>query len=315
MMRQFFLTLSQSRPVETTVSRVGPVRRMTRRFVAGESRAEALHVVRALNADGLAVALDYLGESVADPDEARAHADEYVALLEAIRAGGLNSDVSLKLTGMGLDVDEELCYHHVRRVVELADRCENVVEIDMESSAYVEATLRIYKRLLQEGFRNVLVAIQAYLYRSEQDVRELIALGGRVRLVKGAYAEPPDVAFPHKRDVDANFVRLMRLMLSPEARAQGFFAAIATHDEAMIRATVEYVREQRISPEEFEFQMIYGIRRRRQRELAADGYAVRVYVPYGTHWYPYFMRRLAERPANLLFLLRHVIELPGRKSA
>ncbi|MDQ7030033.1 MAG: proline dehydrogenase family protein [Ardenticatenia bacterium] len=313
MMRQLFLTLSQSRPVETTVSRVGPVRRMTRRFVAGETRGEALHVARTLNADGLAVALDYLGESVNDPDEARAHAEEYVSLLKAIRAQGVNSDVSLKLTGMGLDVDEELCYQHVRRVVEVADRHGNSVEIDMEASPYVEATLRLYKRLLREGFRNVLVAIQAYLYRSEHDIRDLIAIGGRVRLVKGAYAEPPGVAFPQKQDVDANFVRLMRLMLGPEARATGFFAAIATHDEPMIRATLDYVSEQRIGPEAFEFQMIYGIRRRRQRELAAEGYTVRIYVPYGTHWYPYFMRRLAERPANLFFLLRHLVELPGRR--
>ena len=307
MLRHFFLTLSQSRPLEHTATRVGLVRRMTRRFVAGETRAEALQVVERLNADGLAVALDYLGESVADRDEALAHAQEYHHVLDAINARRLDSDISIKLTGMGLDLDEAFCYQNVRRLVEHAARLGNVVEIDMEASPYVDPTLRIYKRLVaEEGFRNVLVAIQAYLYRSERDVRELIEVGGRVRLVKGAYAEPPSVAFPSKRDVDANYVRLMRLMLSPEARQKGFFAAIATHDEAMIQATLDYVREQGIQPHEFEFQMIYGIRRRRQRELAAEGYAMRVYVPYGTHWYPYFMRRLAERPANVIFLLRYL---------
>lgn len=277
------------------------------RFISGDTRADAMAAARALNEKGMQVTLDYLGESVSAPDEARAARDEILGVLQTIRDSGVSSTVSVKLTQLGLKLDLALCYENLRLIVERARELDNFVRIDMEDSPTVDQTLALFYRLREEGYRNVGVVIQAYLYRSEADVRRLIDEGAGVRLCKGAYMEPPDVAFPAKEDVDANFVRLMQLLLSDEARSHELYAGVATHDDKMINATLDFARQKGITPEKFEFQMLYGIGREAQERLVRQGYRVRVYVPYGTAWYPYFMRRLAERPANLWFFLANLL--------
>ncbi|MBK8984629.1 MAG: proline dehydrogenase family protein [Chloroflexi bacterium] len=279
------------------------------RFVAGENIAAAMEAARTLNDKGLSVTLDFLGESVNTADEARAARDEIMAMLDAIAANGINGNVSVKLTQLGLRVDEDLALDNVRRLLERAESHNNKVRIDMEESAVTDATLAVYGRLRDElGFgQRVGIVIQAYLYRSQADVASLIDAGAWVRLCKGAYAEPSDVAFVDKADTDANYVKLMEMMLSPEARQRGVHLGIATHDEKMIQAALAYAQAHNIGPREFEFQMLYGVRRELQEKLVADGYQVRVYVPYGTAWYPYFMRRLAERPANLWFFVSNFL--------
>jgi proline dehydrogenase len=280
-LRQVLLALSRSDGARAFVTHVPPARALARRFVAGETRADALAAVRGLAAQGIHATVDYLGESVHDTAQAEAYAAEYLELAER------TENVSLKLTALGLDVDEGLCRRLLGRI---ADRA-GFVRIDMESSAYTERTLAIQRELDRP---NVGVVLQAYLYRTARDVDEMIRRGVRVRLCKGAYDEPPSVAYPEKVDVDRNYVALAERLLGAGARP-----AFATHDEAI----VEHLRRVG-TPGTFEFQMLYGIRRDLQRRLVGAGHDVRVYVPYGTHWYPYFMRRLAERPANLLFLLR-----------
>ncbi|MGB4869028.1 MAG: proline dehydrogenase family protein [Candidatus Promineifilaceae bacterium] len=262
-----------------------------------------------LNAKGMKVTLDFLGESVNNPAEARAARDEILAILDAIKANGIDGNVSVKLTQLGLRVDESLALDNVRRLLERAQIYNNKVRIDMEESAVTDVTLGVYRRLRDElGFgHRVGIVIQSYLYRSEEDVAELVENGAWVRLCKGAYAEPADVAFAAKADTDRNYVKLTELMLSETARQKGVYLGVATHDEKMIQATLDYVKANGISPQEFEFQMLYGIRRELQEKLVADGYQVRVYVPYGTAWYPYFMRRLAERPANLWFFISNFL--------
>jgi proline dehydrogenase len=279
-LRHVLLALSRSEAARAFVTHVPPARAMARRFVAGETRDEALAAVRRLEAEGIAATVDYLGESVDEAGQAEAYAAEYVALAERVE------NVSLKLTALGLDVDEALCKQLLGRI---ADRA-GFVRIDMESSTYSERTLRIHRELDRP---NVGVVLQAYLYRTARDVEEMIRRGVRVRLCKGAYDEPPSVAYPEKVDVDRNYLALAERLLEA-----GVYPAFATHDEAIIRQLLATRRR------DFEFQMLYGIRRDLQRGLVRDGYNVRVYVPYGTHWYPYFMRRLAERPANLTFLVR-----------
>lgn len=272
-------------------------RPLVRRFVAGERLPDALAAVARLNAAGITASLDYLGESVRAAGAASAAAQQYVAILHAVERAGARCNASLKLTQMGLDVDRALCLRNVGRVAAQAAQFGNFIRIDMEGSAYTQATLDLFREVFARH-RNVGVVIQAYLYRSEADVRALNALGARVRLCKGAYREPPAVAFPAKADTDANFIRLMRLLLDG-----GVYPAIATHDERMIAATCAYAARRGIPPDRFEFQMLYGIRRDLQGRLVRAGYRLRVYVPYGDQWYPYLVRRLAERPANLLFVL------------
>ena len=284
-----------------------PARQAARRFVAGERLEEAIEAVKALNNQGILATLDHLGENTQTREDAIRAADEYLRILDAIRDHKLRSNVSLKLTQMGLDLDDDFCYENTKRIVEKAKEHTNFVRIDMESSAYTDRTLALYERFRQEGYDNVGVVIQAYLYRSERDVERLISLGANVRLCKGAYAEPPTVAFPRKRDVDRNFLKLLNKLWSAEARARGVYVAVATHDERIIRWAKRRAQELGISRDEFEFQMLYGIRRDLQQQLVREGYRVRVYVSYGQEWYPYFMRRLAERPANLLFLARHLV--------
>jgi len=304
-LRSAILRLSQSGRVRRWMSTVPAARRAARRFVAGEELPEAIGAVRTLNAQGLMATIDHLGENTRTREEAVRAAQEYVRILDAIEEHRLDANVSLKLTQMGLDVDEELCHENVRRIVEHARERGNFVRIDMESSAYTDRTLALYERLREEGYANVGVVIQAYLYRSERDAERLIERGANIRLCKGAYAEPPDVAFPKKRDVDRNFLKLLAKLWSPEAQARGVYVAVATHDPKILEWARRYARDRKIPTEAFEFQMLYGVRRDLQRRLVEAGYRVRIYVSYGQEWYPYFMRRLAERPANLWFLVRN----------
>lgn len=303
------LYLSKANWARQIVSKLSVAQMVAMRFVAGATIAEAMTAAKDLNAKGMKVTLDFLGESVNNPAEARAARDEILAILDAIEANGIHGNVSVKLTQLGLRVDESLALDNVRSLLERAQIYNNKVRIDMEESAVTDVTLGVYRRLRDElGFgHRVGIVIQSYLYRSEEDVAELVENGAWVRLCKGAYAEPADVAFAAKADTDKNYVKLTEMMLSETARQKGVYLGVATHDEKMIQATLDYVKANGISPQEFEFQMLFGIRRELQEKLVADGYQVRVYVPYGTAWYPYFMRRLAERPANLWFFISNFL--------
>jgi proline dehydrogenase len=306
MFRAFFIYLSYSAWLRSGFTRLGLARRMAARFVAGEQLDDAVRVVRALNDKGILATLDHLGENVESREDAYRARDDCLRILDCIAQTGLRSHLSIKLTQLGLDIGDDFCRENVAQILDRAAQYQNFVRIDMEGSPYTQRTLDMYHRLHQD-YANVGIVIQSYLYRSEADVCMLIEAGARVRLCKGAYKEPPDVAFPQKADVDANYVKLMQMMLGDEARANGVHLAVATHDEKMIAATKQYVAEHNIQPDAFEFQMLYGIRRDLQERLAAEGYTVRIYVPYGSEWYPYFMRRLAERPANVWFLLSNII--------
>ncbi len=274
--------------------------KLSERFVAGDSLQTAVEASRRVNADGTRVTLDYLGENVHSLDEALVSRDMYLRSLEQISSNNLDANVSLKLTQFGMDLSEDACRQNVRELVCAAAKCGNFVRIDMESSEYTDRTLRLVTDLHAET-QSCGAVIQAYLFRSEKDIAMLCERGIRVRLCKGAYLEPAAVAFQKKNDVDASFVRLTRKLLS-----DGTYPAIATHDERMIEATLEFVKTNRIAHDRFEFQMLYGIRRDLQKRLVADGYRLRLYIPFGEAWYPYFMRRLAERPANVVFLARNL---------
>ncbi len=272
-----------------------------RRFIAGESIEEAIAAVADLPVKGLHLTLDYLGESVSSGEAAAAAAADYVRIIDAIVASGIERNISLKLTQLGLDVDRATAVDNMRRILEPADRHGFFVRIDMEGSPHTDATLGILETLWQQGHRQVGTVIQSCLKRSEADVRHLNALGVRVRLVKGAYKEPGTVAYQKKSEVDASFVDLMRLLLD-----EGTYPAVATHDPVMIETTKAYASQKGYANDRFEFQMLYGIRRDLQMKLVSEGYRVRVYVPFGKQWYPYFMRRLGERPANVAFVLRGI---------
>jgi len=300
MLRPILIYLSQKQTPKKLLTGHSLGRRMAARFIAGEELEDALKVVRRLNGEGFMVTLDLLGESVQEAEEAEAACQAYVQLLERLAVEGLNSHISVKLTQLGLAISEGLACRHLGVICECAARLNNFVRVDMEGSAFTEATLRVFRMV--NAPRDVAGAvIQSYLYRSEKDVEELLKCGGRIRLVKGAYDEPREIAYQRKRDVDRSFSRLMAMMLS-----SGIYHAIATHDERIIAEAREYARRHHIPPEGYEFQLLYGIRRDLQRELLRQGQRVRLYVPYGHQWYSYFMRRLAERPANMLFLLRNL---------
>jgi len=304
MLRSLLLYLSGARWAKAIITHFFIARRMARRFVAGETMAEAVAATRKLNAQGALVTLDYLGESVVSEADAQQAVEQYFAILDTIAREDIQATVSLKLTQLGLDISEDLCLANMRRILEKARERHNHVTIDMESSDYTDRTLRIYRTLRHEyGFDNVGTVIQAYLYRSEKDLAELRAEGAFIRLCKGAYKEPPDRAFPKKADVDANFVNVMRAYLANGTASPEAHLAIATHDPKMINAALEHIQAHSIPKERYEFQMLYGIRAEAQRELIRQGHPMRIYVPFGTHWYPYFMRRLAERPANLWFFI------------
>jgi proline dehydrogenase len=305
LLRSAFIALSQNRLLRRFAERSSIGRRMSGRFVAGMSIDEALAVCERLNREGIAATLDALGESVTTEPEARASADVYHRMLDAIAARGLNANVSLKLSQMGMDFDPDLAEKIVGEMVEHASAVDSFVRIDMEGSPYTEATIAMTERLQTrgDGPGRVGTVLQAYLYRTEGDVERLLRQGIRIRLCKGAYKEPPAIAFPDKPDVDANYIKLAERLMN-----SGVFCGIATHDEAIVEKLLTFTREHDVPQDAFEFQMLYGIRRDLQRRLIELGFGVRVYVPFGPEWYPYFMRRLAERPANLFFLVKNALK-------
>jgi proline dehydrogenase len=303
-LRRALLYLSGAAWARRIVSNLDVAWAVASRFVAGETVSGAMAAAQALNAAGMRVTLDYLGESVTTATEANSARDEILNLLDQIEVTGVNANVSVKLSQLGVKIDPALALANVRQIAEKARAYNNKVRIDMEDSPLVDTTLEIYRTLRDaDGLSNVGVVIQAYLHRSEADVRRLVEEGAWVRLCKGAYAEPADVAFANKADTDANFVKLTQMMLSEEARANGVYLGVATHDEKMIQATIDYANAHQIPPTAYEFQMLYGIRRELQESLVQRGYRMRIYVPYGAAWYPYFVRRLAERPANMWFFI------------
>jgi proline dehydrogenase len=299
-----FHTLAASRLLKRLASRYG-MRKPTsfaRRFVAGETIQEAIDAATRAQARGLLVTLDLLGESVTNLDEAAAATRAYLRVLDTIVASGIERNVSLKLTQLGLDVDQASAVDNLRKILERAEPAGFFVRIDMENSPYTEVTLEIFETLWQQGHRRIGVVVQSALYRTEKDLERLNALGARVRLVKGAYKEPKTVAYAKKADVDAAYARELRLLL-----VHGNYPAIATHDPKLIELTRTYADEHGVPRDRYEFQMLYGVRRDLQQNLVRDGYRVRVYIPFGREWFPYFMRRLGERPANVMFVLRGIL--------
>ena len=302
--KAIFYALSRSGVLKRFASRHGLVTpsSFASRFIAGDTIEAAIAASSHLQSQGLLVTLDHLGERVRTLDASTAAAQDYVRLLDAIVAAGIERNVSLKLTQLGIDIDRATCIDNLRRILEPASRQGCFVRIDMENSPYTERTLAIFDTLWALDYRNVGVALQAYLRRTEDDVRRMNELGARVRLVKGAYKEPATTAYKDKREVDAAFLRLARLLLD-----EGHYPAIATHDPAMIDAVRAHATERGLSRDRFEFQMLYGIRRDLQSSLVAEGFHVRVYVPFGREWFPYFMRRLGERPANIAFVVKSLL--------
>lgn len=304
MLRAFLISLSSSRSLRALAERSSLGQRVSGRFVAGTRLEDAIRVTQKLNAAGLAVSMDNLGENVGSPDEARRSADLYRQLIEQISSQKLNANVSLKLTHMGLDIDPGLARANVTALVSqcASSQPKNFARVDMEGSAYTQRTLDLVRELhRQSGNQGCVGAvIQSYLRRSEQDVATLLHEGIRIRLCKGAYQESPEIAFQAKAEVDANYVALMKMLLK-----SGIYHGLATHDEKMINQAKAFATDERISRDAFEFQMLYGIRRDLQQSLVREGWRVRVYVPFGTEWYPYLMRRLAERPANLRFVAKN----------
>jgi proline dehydrogenase len=299
MVRSTLLKLSENKSFARWVTSNNTTRKMSHRFVAGEALEEALAAGRVCNDRGMKVSLDYLGENVATAADAQRARDAYLEVFDKIAAGNLNANVSCKLTQLGLDISAEFCEGQLLSIVERAASYDNFLRVDMEGSLYTARTIDVVKRVRSQS-PAVGTVIQAYLYRSEQDVNDLLAYGCRIRLCKGAYKEAPEVAFPKKQDVDANYVKLMQMLLP-----SGIYHGIATHDPRMIAATIRCAAEQKISKDHFEFQMLYGVRTDLQRQLVRDGFGLRIYIPYGEDWFPYFMRRLAERPANLAFFVRN----------
>jgi proline dehydrogenase len=300
--RSLFIALSRNSSLRRFAENSPLGSRLSARFVAGTSVEQVLAAAASVNRQGISTSLDSLGENVHSPQEAQQAAEVYHRLLDAIQQRQLDANVSVKLTQMGMDLDPELAFAMVAGLVEHAVAANTFVRIDMEGSDYTQATIDMVCKLhaLDANRGRVGVVIQAYLYRSKADIDRLLAERIRIRLCKGAYQEPANLAFPDKADVDKNFVRLMQILLP-----SGIYHGIATHDEKMIDATCRFAKERGIPSDQFEFQMLYGVRRDLQRSLVAAGYRVRVYIPFGTEWYPYFMRRLAERPANLLFIARN----------
>lgn len=299
MLRSSLLKLSESKGFAHWVTTNGTTRRMSHRFVAGETLDEATQAARECNDAGMLVTLDCLGENVSTPADAQRARDTYFGIYDRIAKENLKANVSCKLTQLGLDLSVEFCEGLVLSIAERAAGLDSFLRIDMESSIYTQRTVELVKRVRAQT-PCVGAVIQAYLYRSESDIHDLLSYGCRIRLCKGAYKESEEVAFPRKQDVDNNYVKLMRLLLP-----SGFYHAIATHDPRMIAETIRCAAEKQISKDDFEFQMLYGVRTDLQRKLVRDGYRVRVYVPFGQEWFPYFMRRLAERPANLGFFARN----------
>jgi proline dehydrogenase len=303
--KAFFQTLSYSQTLKRLASRYGMSGRRAfgRRFIAGETVDDAIAAVRDIQSHGLLSTLDYLGESVTSLAEAETATREYLHLIDAVDRAGVERNLSLKLTQLGLDVDRAICVDNLRKILKAAEQCGFFVRIDMESSAYTDGTLDMFETVWKLGLRNVGVVLQSCLYRTEKDFERVNALGARVRLVKGAYREPKSVAYQLKSDVDAAYVRIGKRLLT-----EATYPAIATHDEAILDEMKRFGAERAISPETYEFQMLYGIRRDLQNALRDAGYRMRVYVPFGREWFPYFMRRLGERPANVAFVVRSLFK-------
>ena len=313
MLRNALLYLSNQQGIFNFVRHNGVAKSFASRFVAGESVSTAIAAVRALNAKGITASLDLLGESTTNEKEAYAAQREYLELLDLIERETLNANVSVKLTAMGMDISDALCVKVTREILERAKRYGTFVRLDMESSAYTQKTLDLFEQHFYGDFKaNVGIVLQSYLYRTEADVKRANELGARVRICKGAYKEPPEVAFPEKADVDRNYVTAMHHLME-----HGNYPGIATHDEVIIAEAKRFAKEKGIASDRYEFQMLYGVRRDLQEGLVRDGYRVRCYVPFGTQWYPYLMRRLAERPANVAFMTGNVVKewLGGRRSA
>jgi proline dehydrogenase len=301
--KTFFHLIAQSQILKKLASRYG-MRKPTsfaRRFIAGETVAEAIEAARAVQARGMTSTMDLLGESVTNLEKADAATRDYLAMIDAIIAAGVERNVSLKLTQLGLDVDKASAIDNFRKILERAEPAGFFVRIDMENSPYTEVTMEIFETLWRHGYRQIGVVLQSALLRSEKDLQTANALGARVRLVKGAYKEPKAVAYQKKADVDAAYARMLTTLVTA-----GHYPAIATHDPRMIELTQQVAREHQVAPDKFEFQMLHGVRRDLQAMLVKAGYRVRVYIPFGREWFPYFMRRLGERPANVLFVLRGV---------
>jgi proline dehydrogenase len=306
MLRTFFVRLSENPSLRNFAERSSLGRRVSGRFVAGTEIADAVRATQAINRAGMSVSIDNLGENVTNPDEARHSAQLYHQILDAIAANQLNANISLKLTHMGLDVDEKLARDIVSGLVA---KCASMnppgfVRVDMEGSPYTQRTLDFVHELhgVPGNSNSVGTVIQAYLKRSESDIEKLLSEGIRIRLCKGAYKESAEIAFPAKSDVDANYVKLMKILMK-----SGIYHGLATHDERIIQQATAFARSEKISPDSFEFQMLYGIRRDLQQRLVRKGWRVRIYIPFGSEWYPYFMRRLGERPANVLFIARNLL--------
>ncbi len=299
MLRALLLELAKSSRLRRWITSNGTTRRLARRFVPGEDLAPAVEAARRSNRAGMTASLDQLGENVLSREDAERARQAYTDALDRIAAENLDANVSLKLTHLGLDLGDDFCAEQLRIVTERASALRNFARVDMEGSPYTDRTLRIVKQARAETDA-VGTVIQAYLYRSKKDIQDLLSIGCRIRLVKGAYNEPSQIAFPRKKDVDANYVKLMQLLLP-----SGIYHALATHDPNMIEATIRFAAERGITKDMFEFQMLYGIRTDLQSRLVREGYRVRVYIPFGQDWFPYFMRRLAERPANLVFFARN----------
>ena len=301
MLKGTLLYLAHNDAMHNFVIHNRATRGVSRRFVAGEVVADAIEATRVLNKENMHVSLDHLGENVTDAKKAMSAAQDYIAILDCIKQASVDANISIKLTALGLDISQELCEQNVCRILEHAQQIPIFVRIDMEASAYTEQTVDITLRMHKQ-YEHVGTVIQSCMHSSKKDVEQLIAQGVRVRLVKGAYKEPKEVAFQQKSEVDHNYIRLMTMLLQ-----RGNYPAIATHDEAIINATCKFARDNGISKAAFEFQMLYGIRRDLQEKLVSQGYNMRIYVPYGSQWYPYLMRRMAERPANLLFVMSNAI--------
>ena len=302
--RRALIWLSGQEGLKDFAARFRFFKKLTTRFVAGETIDEVVPYIREINAENCTASFDHLNESVDDANEANKEVEEYLQILKRIDETRIRSNVSIKLTQFGLDLDPELAYKNARRVVLDAQQRGNFVRVDMEGSNVTQTTIDIFKRLRSEfGLNDVGIVLQSYLRRTYDDARELVKLPARNRICKGAYSEPPEVAFPDKKDTDDNYIKVMQLLLS-----SGVYHGIATHDPKMIDATIDFATREGIGKEKFEFQMLYGIRRDLQRQLARDGYNMRVYVPYGKHWYPYFMRRLAERPSNIWFVMKNMFK-------
>ena len=302
--KAFFQTLARSQLLKTLASRYGMSgpRAFARRFIAGETIADAIEAVRDIEARRMRHTLDYLGESVSTLSAAETATREYLKLIEDVHRAGVEKNLSLKLTQLGLDIDKAICIDNLRRILAAADKCGFFVRIDMESSHYTDVTLEIFETVWRHGSHHLGVVLQSCLYRTEQDFERVNRLGARIRLVKGAYREPHTVAYQKKSDVDAAYLRLAQRLLT-----EGTYPAIATHDETILDEVKRFAAERAISADRHEFQMLYGIRRDLQKALTEQGYTVRVYVPFGKEWFPYFMRRLGERPANVAFVLRSLV--------